>query len=523
VELKAPARPTPIVPRKVEAKGFVRDLREADQWSASLSEYRLPDGTEAEHAPAPVAEPQRSLLTAVAEVAAPVPPPMPETPSVEELLRNVQYTVVESSKTRSFFLQFAALVLMAVPCVIFGPKLFGQLRDKTAAMIHPPKPLPAGPAKSASSKDQKKPEVTQDHAVVSSTPASPWKGSSGSMGPARSVRSQPGRSQGWNNGPRQVMTSNGASRQNLGPVRTFAPPPAPVRATPIFAPPQRAVAVSRTPIFSALPSSAPAGTGYTVSYVYSDGGGGGGGGGTVYEEPPAIGYITSNDDVFAASMHEVEGAGDGTPEWMRLPADQWPPIMLHNDGTFRNHAYVQGSHCVLIETGPDQLWLATPTAMLGEQGGVVPPVAPADMNRSLVRWNAILPAHSNSVAEIKSGRGFVAHYNSDCLLMKVPDASKATAAKALHLRSNRPAAQEPLYLVSLSPDGGTQLVFEASVESTGGTSFNLVLENPINTAGFVGGALLDKNGWLAGIVTHGGPRGQCTAASSSALVQLLGE
>lgn len=497
--------------------GFLRDLREADQWSASLSSHRLPDGPEADATPIPaaVAAPvvQRQVFAALAGTPVVAPQPIPEGPSVEELLRNVQYTVVERNTGRATLIYISLAIIIAVPGAVFGPRLFNQLQEKATAMLHPPKPPPASPAKTATSSPQRKdPAVDRERsngAAVSTS--SPFKGSpSVSRTPAR-------QSQVWNSGPRQVMAPNGVMRRGPSGQPAFAQPSWQQRAPVVFAPAPR-VAPVRFPTSSGGGGGGGSGgyTGYAIPYEYADAGTP-----APFAEPPAIGYITSNDDAFAASMHQVQSPNDETPEWMRLPADQWPPIMLHNDGSFRSQAYVQGSPCFLIETAPEDLWLACATVLLGEQAGVVPPVTPTDLQRNLVRWNAILPSHGNSVAEIKSGRTFIERHNADCVLMKVPDASKASVVKALRLRSNNVAAGEPLYLVALSPDGATQLVFSTTVMSSSGSSFRITLDNPTETSGFIGGAVVDVNGRLAGILTSTSGRGQGTAVAASELTSLI--
>jgi hypothetical protein len=241
--------------------------------------------------------------------------------------------------------------------------------------------------------------------------------------------------------------------------------------------------------------------------------------------PPVIGTTNGPQgrDVFLASTHEVAEPVEATPEWMQLPTDQWPQILLHNDGTFRSQAYAQSTTCLLIEASDGDVWLATPTAFLGETGGVAPPVKPSDLRRALVRWNAVSPINGERIAEIKNGHSFASRSNADCVLMKVPASDRLSTVKTLLLRTTSVEADETLYVVAHpSVDGTTQLVFTAKVtSSSNGANFRFVLEKSTDATGFLGGALVDHSGRLAGIIIAGTSRGQCTAASATALAELI--
>lgn len=510
-----PARPAAMA----RATGFTQGLKKPDDLVAVITEKRPGDVPESEPSPE---EARPSLMHSVfVPVEAAAASPLPEPESVEELLKNVKFTVVETNKTRALMLQIAALVVVLVPVVWFAPSLWKQLETKLAPALGLVPPKPAETIK----KGEPTPEAKRRRLIDS---------------PANNFASVPISSSGgeeWR--PHQQTTMSATFRQqNPHQARTFVGTPtmssSQGRVWGALARQQRITRFASGPRMTSMSSGGNAG-GSVAPGPYIGGGGGGsyapsdmayldsavGGGGA-----PAIGY-TSGDQtteiIYGSSLLELSDAINGTPEWMRQPVEVWPSVVLQNDGTMRGgQSWVQGTPCVLVETGSD-LWIVTPTRMLGEEGGISPPISPADLTRNLVKWNAVCPATGSNVATITNSHLFVHRHNSGVVAMKAPRSEARSSVKTLHLRSDTLTNGTRVYLVATAPDNISQLVFAARVTKSAkdASDVQITLDHGIPTSTFIGGAVLDQAGSLAGMVVGAHAKGVCTVAQGKSIEQLI--
>jgi len=514
-----PARPAALA----KAAGFTQGLKKPEDLVAVMAEKNSTPASEAE----PLTEEVRpSLMHSVfvpVSTAAPAPP-LPEPESVEELLKDVKFTVVETNKTRALMLQIAALVIVLVPVVWFAPSLWKQLETKLgpALGLTPPK---------------------QEEVIKKAEPTNEAKKRRLIDSPANNFASVPISSTGgtdWK--PHQQGAVSATFRQqNPHQARSFAGTPMMSSSQgPVWGAPVRQQRVTRFVSGPRMTSiSSGSGSGGSAPGPYIGGGGGGGGSGgyvptdatyiddsTGGGSAPVIGYTSGNQTteiIYGASLLEIGDAAKGTPEWMRQPVEVWPPVVLQNDGTMRSgQSWVQGTPCLLVNAGSD-LWIITPTRMLGEEGGISPPINPADLSRNMVKWNAVCPTTGKNVATVTNSHLFVHRHNSGVVAMKAPRSEASSSIKTLRLRSEALTNGTRVYLVATAPDNISQLVFAARV--TKGTKdasdIQITLDHGIPTSTFIGGAVLDQAGTLAGVVVGAHSKGVCTVAQGKSIEQLI--
>lgn len=449
---------------------------------------------------------------------------MPEPETVEELLKDVKFTVVGANKTRALMLQIAAAVVVLVPVVWFSPSLWKQLETKLgpALGLTPPK---------------------QEETILKAEPTTNTKRRRLIDSPANNFASVPVSSSGgseWR--PHQQTTVSATFRQQSPhQARSFVGSPVMSPQGSVWGAPVRQQRVTRFasgPRMTSLSSGnsapnpsagggggnggylAPA-SGYIDEPISLGGGGGGGGGGA-----PIIGY-TSGDQttemIYGSSLLEIADAVNGTPEWMRQPVEVWPPVVLQTDGTMRGgQSWVQGTPCILVDGGSD-LWIVTPTRMLGEEGGISPPINPAELSRNLVKWNAVCPTTGKNVASVTNSHLFVHRHNASVVAMKAPRSDSSSSIKCLRLRSAHLTNGTRLYVVATAPDNISQLVFAARVTKSAkdASDTQITLDHGIPTSTFIGGAVLDQAGRLAGVVVAGQGKGICTIAQGKSIEELI--
>jgi hypothetical protein len=432
----------------------------------------------------------------------PIPPPTgPAT--VEELLAGIQVTVVKADETRQWVYQMAAVLVIGGLAVAFGPGLWAQGAVKLG--------LEKEASKAPEVVNTPKPVRTPEHSGPTTTVASSASGSRGTWKPFQN-RPEPAR-------PVRSSVSSAPT--------TVAAPPATVSAsrevatasvwgTPVAQAP-RFTSFAPTPkaMASAIPPPVRSVARESVATVATP------------SSPPVVGVYRPgderNDKTFVASLPKLTALSDNSPEWMHLPTDRWPQIMLLNDATFRGHSPAEGTNCVLVEGPGGELWLATSALSIAEEGGVSPPIKPEDVRRTLVRWSGLLPEDGSKIVEIRNGSDLVVGGKANCLLMNVSSRKELGAVKSLRLKSSPPGSGDPLYLVVLPGlDPRTQLVYECTVTAAAETGeMGVSMATPVDASSFHGAALIDSNGDLAGIVVAGNGLGQCVVTPCMVLATLM--
>lgn len=514
-----PARPAALA----KAAGFTQSLKKPDDLVSVIAERNSTAAPEAESS---TEEARPSLMHSVfvpVSTAAP-PPPLPEPETVEELLKDVKFTVVETNKTRALMLQLAALVVVLVPVIWFSPTLWKQLETKLgpALGLTPPK---------------------QEETIKKAEPTNNVQRRRLINSPADNFASVPISSSGgtdWK--PHQQGAVSATFRQqNPHQARSFAGTPVMSSShSPVWGAPVRQQRVTRFvsgPRMTSISSGSGSGSAAPSPYVGGGGGGGGGGGYAPVADSyiddsvggggaPAIGYTSgdqSTEIIYAASLLEIADAVKGTPEWMRQHVELWPPVVLQNDGTMRGgQSWVQGTPCLVVEAGSD-LWIVTPTRMLGEEGGISPPINPADLSRNMVKWNAVCPATGKNVASVTNSHLFIHRHNASVLALKAPRTDASSSVKTLRLRSEALTNGTRVYLAAPAPDNISQLVFAARVTkgAKDASDVQITLDHDIPTTAFIGGAVIDQAGVLAGVVVSAHSKGVCSVAQGKSIEQLI--
>jgi hypothetical protein len=313
-----PARPAVLA----KAVGFTQTLKKPDDLVAVAAEKESDAAPEPAEAAPEETRPSLMHSVFVPVSAKPAAPVLPEPESVEELLKDVKFTVVETNKTRALVLQLTAAVVVLAPAVWFAPSLFKQLETKLAPALGlvPPnreetvkKAEPAATTKSRRLMDS--PANNYASVPISSTGTSDWKPHQQSTISA-SYRQQ---------SPHQARTFAGNPITPSSSGNVWGTPAPQQRITRFTSGPRMTSLSSGSnsggsapgPYASGSPASAPTNAGYVTTAMTSGGSG-----------APIIGY-TSGDQtteiIYGSSLLEIADAVKGTPEWMRQPVEVWPP------------------------------------------------------------------------------------------------------------------------------------------------------------------------------------------------------
>ena len=214
-----------------------------------------------------------------------------------------------------------------------------------------------------------------------------------------------------------------------------------------------------------------------------------------YNPPPPEPYRPTG--VSSSSTPEAGGRED------------WPQMVLHNNGIFAGHTPARGGCGFLVEDDKGSLWLATTSKLLGFEGGVVPPVNPEKMASELYLWRAHFPDDPNAFVDAVGGSGLVRVADAGWLALKITPPQGELPALPLKLRHNPPAAGELVYLVGLPADdhtGASQHMYAGRVTSAQQQDpnvFGVTLEEPFKLNGFAGAPIVDLRGQVLGVLTGG--------------------
>ncbi|MDB6140711.1 MAG: Dipeptidyl aminopeptidase/acylaminoacyl-peptidase-like protein [Verrucomicrobiaceae bacterium] len=189
--------------------------------------------------------------------------------------------------------------------------------------------------------------------------------------------------------------------------------------------------------------------------------------------------------------------------------EEWPQILLRNNGIFAGHTPARGTCSFLVEGDNGTCWLATASPLLGEEGGVRPPVAAARLSAELYLWRAYFPGDESSFVDAVGGSSLVSVANAGWLAMKLTTTPALLPASPVRLRHNPPAAGETVYLVGLPNDdltGASQHLYAGQVTSAQQEDpgqFGFTLQVPFKLMGFGGAPIVDVRGEVVGVLTGG--------------------
>ena len=189
--------------------------------------------------------------------------------------------------------------------------------------------------------------------------------------------------------------------------------------------------------------------------------------------------------------------------------EDWPQMVLRNNGIFAGHTPVRSGCSFLIHDEKGAVWLATSPKLLGFEGGVAPPVDPGKVAEDLHLWRSHFPDDPNSFVDASGGSGLTYAVDPGWLALKLSASPRELPSIPLKLRHNPPAVGELLYLVGLPTDdrtGASQHMYAGRVTSSqqqDPSLFGFALETPFKLNGFTGAPLVDLRGELVGVLSGG--------------------
>ncbi len=213
-----------------------------------------------------------------------------------------------------------------------------------------------------------------------------------------------------------------------------------------------------------------------------------------YEEPPP-------DTEHMPTPGTLASRGDGKEEW--------PQILLRNNGIFAGHSPARGACSFLVDGDNGSVWLATSVQMLGDEGGVRPPVNADRLAAELYLWRAYFPGDESSFVDAVGGDALVSAVGPGWLALKIASSPALLPASPVKLRHNPPAAGETVYLVGLPAGdrtGASQHLYAAQVTAAhqeDPSQFGFTLAVPFPLSGFTGAPIVDVRGDLVGVLTGG--------------------
>lgn len=190
--------------------------------------------------------------------------------------------------------------------------------------------------------------------------------------------------------------------------------------------------------------------------------------------------------------------------WAKSPAKKWPQLVLTNEVRFRDASEMSGASAFLFSV-EGRTYAGTVAHLLGEAGGVEPPVPLAQLDARLESWK--LSVRTQPKQSVRATRLAMKDLerakDSDWLLLAV-EPTKALPSTPLTPRKTPVALGERVFLVGCEyrePDC-RQRVFGGRVSGRAGQGvFRYTLETPVVLRGFSGAPIVDANGHLVGVMT----------------------
>ena len=214
--------------------------------------------------------------------------------------------------------------------------------------------------------------------------------------------------------------------------------------------------------------------------------------------------------------------------WMKNPIFEWPQILLHNEVSFNGHTGMSGGSSFIVEAEDGSHWLISGGPLIGEDAGVNPPLAAEDLDSALRQWKAFPPQNPGSFI---SAAGLAPGMDSTTcvgiLALRLPSIrSGVLPAKALKISQHRAAAGDTLYLIGLPyyDDIHPQNAYLGKVDEVtpGGWTFSLTIDAKVMTKGFCGAPVLNADGEVAGILTHGHGPASNQVTDATLLAKFIG-
>jgi S1-C subfamily serine protease len=149
--------------------------------------------------------------------------------------------------------------------------------------------------------------------------------------------------------------------------------------------------------------------------------------------------------------------------------------------------------------------VATALHLIGEAGGVEPPIAVNNLDTVLQSWKVHPRTEPDKAIEAdKVAVAGLDRKNADWLVLSTKKPSGALPATALRLRANPVQVGEKVFLIGCpySEPNCKQNVYEGKVTKRAfGDRFQYTLSPPVDLRGFSGAPIVDSQGHVVGVMT----------------------
>ena len=132
--------------------------------------------------------------------------------------------------------------------------------------------------------------------------------------------------------------------------------------------------------------------------------------------------------------------------WIAKPTTEWPQIVLTNEAEFKGHSSLQVASSFLIRTDDGRV-LAMAANLLGEAGGVEPPVPIDQLTSRIQSWKMHPRTVPDALIEVTSpGVKGLARENLDWLVLSIKE-KEQLPAYPLRLRKDPVSVGETVFLI----------------------------------------------------------------------------
>jgi len=190
--------------------------------------------------------------------------------------------------------------------------------------------------------------------------------------------------------------------------------------------------------------------------------------------------------------------------WVTEPKAAWPQIVLTNCAEFNGHSSLEGASSFLVKTDDDRVLAATARHLIGDAGGVEPEIPVNRLTATIRSWKMFPRTMPDEFVEITSlGAKGLDNYRLDWLILSIRRADPLPAYP-LKLRQEPVRVGETVFLIGCPyiERSCKQNVYTGTVTARAfGNRFRYDITPPVDIRGFSGAPIIDKKGYVVGIMT----------------------
>ncbi len=188
--------------------------------------------------------------------------------------------------------------------------------------------------------------------------------------------------------------------------------------------------------------------------------------------------------------------------WAKAVPQRWPQLVLTNKASFTGHTPLEGASAFLMRMPDGEILVGTAKHLIKKAGGVEPPIALADLDRALTRWEVFPRTKPTLTLEAKGLAENTSRENAhDWLLLRLVDPRVKLPATPLTPRLKPAQVGETVYLIGVpyTDQNSAQNVYKGVVTARPHRSyFTYEFSPPVHISGFSGAPIVDANGLLLG-------------------------